>query len=317
MSKSIPSDRINYSGDLNLLIDEVCQAYQLGKLLDYKPIETGYEDFNVKISTSNGLFLAKMLSSERTPKEIERYANIISKVAEAGINHPKSLPSPQQGIVFSCSGVEMIVSEFIEGKTFFELGRSPNDTERQAIIKQAAKINSLDYKPPFYDDSWSVTNIRKMYAKVRPFLNSGDQSMLEKALERYDSIPVDLPRVFVHGDIITTNVVKGDDGEIYILDFSVANWYPRIQELAVIASSLLSGQSLRQRCQLIVDDYDKIVSLQPIEKQNFYDYALAAVAMELIGAYHAKQFEDNNSSENDYWLNLGRQELARELADIS
>jgi len=311
------SDRINYNGDLDLLIDEVCQAYQLGAILDYKPIDTGYEDFNVKIATSKGHFLAKMLSKDRTPKEIERYATIITKVTEAGINRPRPLPSPQQGIVFNYGGVEMIVSEFIEGNTFFELDRSPNDAERQAIIELAAKINSLDYKPPFYDDSWSVTNIRKMYAKVQPFLDLDDQSMLEKTLGRYDNIPVDLPHAFVHGDIITTNVVKGDDGEISILDFSVANWYPRIQELAVMASSLLSGKSLRQRCQLIIDDYEKFAILQPVEKQKLYDYALAAVAMELIGAYHARHFEDNNSSENDHWLSLGREELAREMANIN
>ncbi len=53
---------------------------------------------------------------------------------------------------------------------------------------------------------------------------------VEQAMARYAEILVDdLPHTFVHGDFTKANVLNGDDGKVYILDFSVANWYPRIQ----------------------------------------------------------------------------------------
>lgn len=313
MAKANPLDRINYGGDLATLTAEISQAYQLGEVRRSKPITTGYEDLNIKLTTEKGNFLAKVLSSERTPEDAKRYADIIGVVTEAGINHPEPLISPQKGILYQQDGVSLMLFKFVEGKTFFELNRGPSAEERLEIIEQAAKINSIEYNPPFYDDSWSVTNIHTMFAKVEQFLVDNDKILLAEVLRRYDTVPTNLPHAFVHGDIITTNVVKGDDDKMYILDFSVANWYPRIQELAVIASSLLSGMNLSERCQLLVEDYEKFSSLQEVEKGSLYNYALAAVAMELIGAYHEKHLEGNGSAENNHWMELGRRELKQEL----
>jgi len=134
----------------------------------------------------------------------------------------------------------------------------------------------------------------------------------------YAKIPVDtLPYCFVHGDFTKTNVLKGADGNIYILDFSVANWYPRIQELAIIVANLLhddgSSLSLCDRAEHVLEMYDKLNPLISEEKQHFYAYVLAGVAMEFMGGYQEKFIKGNITEETEYWLKLGRNGLRKEF----
>lgn len=158
-----------------------------------------------------------------------------------------------------------------------------------------------------------------MFHRVKQFIKPDDLNLVEQTIAKFKEIPVaSLPHAFVHGDFTKANVMKGTDGKIYILDFSVANWYPRIQELAVIAANLLyvgaDSISLRDRTELAVAEYGKFNPLEVEEVQHLYAYALAGVAMEFMGAHQEKFVNGNATQETEYWLNLGRNGLRSELA---
>src|SRR5690606_12517683 len=110
------------------------------------------------------------------------------------------------------------------------------------------------------------------------------------------------------------NVIKGEDGKIYILDFSVANRYPRIQELAVIVANLLHDDSettLEGKCEQVANEYSEFNQLTEQERQHLPAYALAGVAMEFMGAHQEKYINGNDTEETDYWLSLGREGLRK------
>jgi Ser/Thr protein kinase RdoA (MazF antagonist) len=154
-----------------------------------------------------------------------------------------------------------------------------------------------------------------MLEKVRQFVAPEDLQLAEQAVERYEAIPVEtLPHAFVHGDFTKANIMKGDDGEIYVFDFSVANWYPRIQELAVIVANLLhdntSERSILEICNLVADEYGLLTDE---ERKHLPTYTLAGVAMEFLGAHQEKYINGIDNEENDYWMSLGRAGLQKEL----
>ncbi|MCL5676115.1 MAG: phosphotransferase, partial [Patescibacteria group bacterium] len=205
------------------------------------------------------------------------------------------------------------------GKNFIELGRVPNTEERKLVVDQAVKINSIDYRPPYLFDSWAIPNIKVMFEKVKKFIQPDDLKMVERVIAQYSEIPVDtLPHCFVHGDFTKANVVMGEDGKIYILDFSVANWYPRIQELSVIVANLLYDKenptTLQERIDLVLNEYSRLNPLTEEEKKYIYPYALAGVAMEFLGAHQEKYINGNDTEETDFWMNLGRNGLKKEFA---
>ncbi|MFH1837876.1 MAG: phosphotransferase [Candidatus Kuenenbacteria bacterium] len=143
--------------------------------------------------------------------------------------------------------------------------------------------------------------------------------MVEQAIAQYSEIPIDiLPHCFVHGDFTKANILKGDDGKIYIIDFSVANWYPRIQELSVIVANLLYDKdnplTLHERIDLVLNEYGKLKPLTKEERKYIYPYALAGMAMEFIGACYEKCINNNDIEENNYWMDLGRDGLKKEFS---
>lgn len=316
MKNSSPLSRISLTSALDTLIGEICKTYDLGNLQNHTVIKEGYEDCNILLKTDKGKFFAKLFAKTREDFEVTRYVDVIFKAVAAGVRHPKILATSQGDNLFDGHGVKLVVLEFVEGKTFYELGRSPSDEELGAIVAEAAKINSMGYSPPYIFDSWAVPNILKMYEKVRQYLSAEDLTLVNEVLKQFKQIPLDtLPKAFVHGDLIQTNVLKGDDGNIYVLDFSVANTYPRIQELAVMASSLISGMSLQQKCQKLTKEYDKINPLTDAEKQHLYAYALAGTAMELLGGHQEKYINDVDTAETDHWIEVGRQGLKDALLE--
>jgi len=318
----ISSNRLNYAGYLNPVVSRLCEAYKIGDLLKFSIIGVGYEDCNVYIETSSGAYVAKMFSKERNQEDIIRYSTIIEKAVVTGVNHPPLIKTIANAVVYcdkEANGTSMVLMKFIGGKTFFELNRAPNGEELRQVIEQAVKINRISYHPSYLFDSWAIPNIKAMFDKVKQFINPNDLELVERAISMYAEIPVgNLPQCFVHGDFTKANVLKGEDGKIYILDFSVSNWYPRIQELAVISANLLhenDGSSfISDRVKLVLSEYDKFNPLSGEEKQHLYAYALAGVAMEFMGAHQEKFIKGNDSEETDYWLNLGRNGLKAELS---
>lgn len=310
-----PSDRLHYSGDLTPVIERVCEVYGIGRLSASSVVEVGYEDCNVIIKTDQAKFVAKMFAKMRTPEDITRYVTTMEKVVQAGVHHPELLITDTGETIYSDSGITLVLMRFVDGKSFLELDRSPSDTERKAVLEQAAKVNSIDYEPPYLFDSWAIPNIHKMLKKVKQYIALEDIPLVEQAIAGYDVIPTDeLPHCFVHGDFTKANVIKGEDGKIYILDFSVANRYPRIQELAVIVANLLHDngeETLEQKCEQIADEYSAFNPLTDQERKYLPAYALAGVAMEFMGAHQEKYINGNDTEETDYWLSLGREGLRK------
>ena len=322
MEKQTPIDRLNYSGDLSPVVDRLCEAYGVGKPIGFSLIEVGYEDCNVVVDTPDKKYLAKIFSKVRSPEDISRYGTIMQKVVDAGVNHPALKKTADGNAIYidpQSGGLSLVLMDFIKGQTFLSLNRAPSDEELKAILEQAAKINSIDYHPPYLFDSWAIPNIKVMYDRVKQLIAPDDLKLVEQAMVRYAEIPVDkLPQCFVHGDFTKANIIKGDDGKIYILDFSVANWYPRIQELAVIVANLLHSEkssdlSLRDKSEIVTREYSELNPLTEEERQHLYPYSLAGAAMEFMGSHQERYINGNDTEETEYWLNLGRQGLRREL----
>lgn len=313
-----PADRLNYTGDLTPVVERVCEAYGVGQLTASSIVEVGYEDCNVIIETGQAKFVAKMFAKTRTPDDITRYATTMEKVVEAGVHHPELLRTDTGETTFTDNGITLVLMRFVEGKSYLELDRAPTEKERKAVLEQASKVNGLEYEPPYLFDSWAIPNIHVMYEKVKQYIEPEDLALVEQVIAAYDAIQVDdLPHSFVHGDFTKANVIKGEDGKIYILDFSVANRYPRIQELAVIVANLLHDNSeltLEQKCQQVADEYSEFNPLTDEEKGHLPVYALAGVAMEFMGAHQEKYINGNGTEETEYWLTLGRQGLRTALA---
>ncbi len=315
-----PLDRLNFSGDIQPVLERACIAYGIGTCEDFSTIPVGYEDCNIILRTTKRKYVAKIFSKMRTDEDITRYVSIMTNVLAGGVNHPQLLMVAGEYLYqdVEIPTIQMVLMHFIEGNSYLSLDTVPSADERKAVLEQAALIHKIDYHPPFVFDSWAIPNFVILLERTQQYIDTDDVPLVMEVKKRFSQIPFDdLPHAFVHGDFTKANVIKADDGKIYILDFSVANWYPRIQELAVIIANLLhdtSGPSLRERVDMVAEEYGRLNSLSETEKQFLYDYSLAGIAMEFMGAHQEKYVNGNDTEETNYWLRLGREGLATALA---
>lgn len=305
--------RIEYRGNLDDLFEKVVEDYELGRLISYKPVLQGYEDFNVILETETGRYLTKMMASFRSNKEARQYADTIRAALNNGISHPKLYKGPEgdlHSINLNGNEIRLVVMDFIDGSDFYSLGEKPNNKEIIFLSQQAARINKLNLNPEFVYDSWAIPNFLKEYEAVKDRLEKEDLKYIEPLAKKFPKLNIDkLPHCFVHGDIISTNVVRSRDNKLYIIDFAVANIYPRIQELAILLCDLFfitDEDKYLANYNLALREYQKIVKLEKEEIEILPTYLKLAHAMHIIPATREK-FKGTKLPENNFWLKSGQE----------
>lgn len=309
-------NRVDFKCDIKFLLTKVCEDYRLGGYLQHRIITVGYEDLNIVLSTNNNRYLIKILADFRDKDDRLRYLGTLLKVMESDIAHPKLYKS-DQGYLYSIdvneTKVYLFVMQFIDGKTFFELGINPTQEEVCFLSFQAALINKIKHNPKYILDTWAIVNFIPQYQRALPYLGKDDITLIEPLISRFENINLTaLPHCFVHGDILSSNVIKDLQGKSWIIDFSVSNYYPRIQELAVLSNMFIDHENpgaFEKNFQLALSVYQKEIQLSQLELKLLPVFIMTANAMQIIGAMNCI-IEMGNSYENQYWLYHGRKGLA-------
>jgi len=307
-------ERIEYQGDLKLLLRQVCKDYDFGDYLSHKVIPVGYEDLNVVLVTSKAKLFVKIFAKFRSQKDCLRYVGVMLEANKAGVSHPriyKSKIGELYEAMMDGSIVRLCLMEFIEGKTFYDLRQLPTTEELRFLAHQAAIINNLPIKPDPVYDSWAIVNLVKEFEEKQQYLSKKDSEVVTPVYKEFRKVNLDqLPHCFVHGDIIKTNVMRSNTGDLYILDFSVSNYYPRVQELAVLFCDLFFNEkyptSFKKNYDRGLFEYQKDIQLTPEELKIMPLYIQAAHVMHIICANYEREVNGNTSKENESWLNLGR-----------
>jgi homoserine kinase type II len=251
---------------------------------------------------------------ERSDNDCKRLVDVYIEAIRKGVNHPKLFESNRRFIYkneIEGTKLRLCIMEFIEGKDFFNLNEKPTIDELKVLAKQAALINSMNIKPTHIYDSWAIVNFLKEFEKKRDYVSKNDLKFLEPLVKAFKEINIEsLPHCFVHGDIIATNVIRDNKGNLWIVDFSVGNYYPRINELAVLACDLCFDLKDKEKSEsnfkTVLSEYQKTIKLTKEELKTLPTYIKLAHAMHVILASYQKFAKGNTTKENEYFLNHGR-----------
>jgi hypothetical protein len=176
--------RINYQGSLKPFLQKICNDFNLGKYHSFEIIPIGYEDFNLKIAADKGAFFVKIFAASRSEEECERYVEIINQTLSNGVSEPK-LYKHNQKFLYKMSDDRLVVMEYIEGKTFYELQTTPTNDEIEFIIKQVTLINTTKLKPSFVYDHWAITNLLKEYEEKGKYLSKSDNDLIKTLVDLF------------------------------------------------------------------------------------------------------------------------------------
>lgn len=304
-------DRINLNTKLSTISNIICEKYNLGSYLSDKIIEIGYEDFNYILTTNIGKYFVKILYTGRDEKESNDYLKRLEKVCNSEVSFPKLLSTDNAflfNLVIENVTYRIFVFEYINGKNLFELNENLSNDEIKYIADQIKLIHKIDFKPNFIYDSWAINSFPNEYQIKKNVIPDEYKVVIEKLYNQYNNIDFNnLPYAFVHGDLMNTNIMKDEKGKLWIIDFAVSNYLPRIQDLVVAACNLCMTDNKKksyQRISILINEYSKGNKLTDNEKRVFKILFDISNAMFLMQASYQKSI-GNNSKETDFWFNKG------------
>ena len=310
-------ERINLDFPLEVLSKDVCKEYDLGTFVDNKLIEIGYEDYNYILTTSKGKFVVKVFSNLRTDEDCQNLADRGSAPHKYGFSCPKIYEANGKNLlVTTLNNVKfrLLVMEYINGKDFFTLNELPTLDDLKLIGEETAKLNQIDFRPPFIYDSWAIINFEKEYKHNIKYIKDESKLLIDKAYKEFKAIDFSkLKYGYVHGDIIETNVLRDENKKLWFIDFSVANYLPRIIDLAITICDLCldlddANQSVvRTKTYLLA--YEKLYPLTDYERQCLKIAIKCHQAITVLETTREKVEENNDSIENQKFLEKGEQGL--------
>lgn len=176
-----------------------------------------------------------------------------------------------------------------------------------------AIIHNQKLDSEFIYDKWAVINFAQEFEDKKQHLSESDYTRLNELIVKFKNIDMQkLPHAFTHGDIISTNVMKDNNGKLWIIDFAVSNYVPRIVDLAVSSCNLcLNPESIketRDKTKMILKEYEKYNKLTSYEKEVFPIFFDIANAMGILQiSYLISQGEA--SEEDKFWYNESQKGL--------
>ncbi len=302
-------NRINLKSELSDLSKMICEKYNLGQYISEEIILVGYEDFNFILTTDIGKFCVKVFNKERTYEDVKKYIDRIELANSLNINTPKVYNcnnSTLCEIVLNDTKFRLCVFQYIDGKSFYDLNEIPTESEIKNIIEQMAHIHNAKLESDFIYDKWTITNFVKEYAEKGKYLDNKYNKIFESLVHKIASVKFEeLPTSFVHGDIISSNVMKDSRHKLWIIDFAVSNYLPRIVDLAVTSCNLcLNPESIDKTIsstKMILEEYQKYNKLTDYELECFPLFYDLANAMGILQISYLNSLGET-SEEDKFWL---------------
>ena len=302
-------DRINLNTNLENISKEICKKYNLDDYISDELILVGYEDFNYILNTTKGKYCVKIFNKERTNKDVNNYIDRIELASTLNINTPKVYRVKNnylQIIDINNNQYRLCVFEYVNGKSFYDLNEIPTEKEIKEIIKQMVYIHNAKLDSEYIYDKWTITNFIKEYKDKKNYLDKKYIDIFNKLTNRLKKVDFNkLVYSFVHGDIISSNVMKDKNNKLWIIDFAVSNYLPRIVDLAVTSCNLCLNPNSKAKTiestKMILEEYQKYIKLNEYELETFPLFYDLANAMGILQISYLNSIGEA-SDEDKFWL---------------
>jgi len=176
-----------------------------------------------------------------------------------------------------------------------------------------AKINNIDYGVDAYYDEWTITNFKEEYEKKIDFIDEENKNLITEVYNKMKSLDFrKFKMAYIHGDIIKSNLILDKNNVVWVIDFSVLNYLPRVIELAVAMFGICltnTRESSISNINTLIKEYNKYNKLDVYELLNLPLVFNCISAMNVLQTAYIKN-TDETFDENEHWLSEGRKGLS-------
>jgi Ser/Thr protein kinase RdoA (MazF antagonist) len=298
------------------LVKAIIKDYKLGSLIKFRQIHEGFEDYNIRLLTTKGIYLLKLFSQFKSFRHVKDNIQGLIEFSNAGIRVPKLYKSVKGEYLYYYETKDTMalgcVMEYFKGKSFLKLEKEPTIEEMRDIVKDIVKINTVSFRPLGIYDVWVVQNLVPEFEKKRMFLSQKDFQFMKPVIKDIKKINYSkCIKGTIHGDLQRSNVLRNNQGEMRIIDFSVMEYNAVAIELATYLSLFCINPQKTGELKAIliykeiIAEYIKYKKLCPYDIKIIPDLMLGTYAANCLAASYELRGKGNDTEETHYWINLG------------
>lgn len=303
-------DRIGKEIDLEELSKNICITYKLGDYNKYKLILVGIDDLSYVLNTSKGRYLVKIINHEKTNEEINEFIQKSSIITRNNINVPKLIPY-EEGYLFTYEidglHINLVVMEYIDGSDLYSNNEHITKADIEKLIDILIPLHKLEEKIENKEyDEYCFMKIKEDYQKTKNVLPKNIKAQVEKMIKEFDKIELEkLPKCFTHGDLISSNIIKDKNKDLWLIDFYQSGIGVRILDIVKVLNSVIDNYKYENDTeeleQYFIEEYNKRMKLTPYELEVLPILrkidVCTGIMMETFDA-----IEGRDNEENQYWL---------------
>ena len=240
--------------------------YSVGTLIDFRGIESGIENTNYFVTTSEGEFVLTLFEV-LTAQELPFYLNFMAHLANHGIPCPRPIANLQNQYLGELKNKPASLVSRLEGTSVLK----PTEMHCAKVGKLLANMHLAGKSYPLSLENPRGATWRKLAAaKVWEFLSSEESELLQNELDFQDRIDLTaLPRGVIHADLFRDNVLFRGTDIGGVIDFYFAGNDIWLFDLAVAVNDWCMtspGELDPERLSAMLTAYAALCSVTDVEK---------------------------------------------------
>lgn len=301
-------ERIGKEIDLKQLSQEICKVYQLGEYCTHTIIEVGIDDLSYYLWTKKGKYVVKNLNIDKTLKEVDRFIKQYDIIMRNSIKAPNLLLNHGKHILLTeLEGIliHSCVMECIDGQDLFSSKKRITNIEIDQLVEIMIALHHIKDKLEIEYDLWSFMKFDKVYQLVKPHIDKTQE--MEKLLQKYKQINFSIfPTCYIHGDLISTNIMRSQKGELSLIDFTSSGTGIRILDIVKVINSVIFnyekiGES-KEQIEYFLEQYQKKEKLSK-EELGYLPFLLQVDShTSVMLAEYEKEKNQIDNQENEFWI---------------
>ena len=300
--------RIGKKVNLKDLSITICKTYMIGIYKKHQIISVGIDDLSFFLWTDNGKYIVKTLNTDKTLKHINDYIKKYEIIMQNNIKAPKLILNRDRHIFISeIDGVylNLCLLEYINGKDLYTLNKKITKEDIDKLVNILRNLHSIKSDLEIEYDEYCFMSLKETFSKCKSVLSDSLTHDITTFIKKHNKINFDnLPKCYVHGDLIQTNIVKDKSNELWLIDFDSSGYGYRILDIVKILSGVIFNYkwpkySVKMQ-EYFLQEYCKCISLTDYELDclDILRKADSYVGLMLL-EYHK---ELNNGAEETFWI---------------
>ncbi len=303
--------RIDSAMTLSSVLESAAGSFGLGNIQSSATILTGYQDYNVELTTSTGRYVVKIFAKDKTIRRIDDVLWAYEAFAKKHVPVPTLRHTTDGQTRMELAGVEhpsyLCVFDFFPGKP---LTRVPvTDTDLVTLTNAMSAIHKTQHTIQPYYDTLAIANVQKEFQLKKDALSADELSLITPVIAKFSRIKLPaFPQSIIHGTFEKENVLKNPAGDLCLLDFGCMDYNASVLDIATcIANVTLYLDKVRrdQVIRVMLDTYHASRPLTPEERAALPTLIRCQYAAYAIGMSHHMRIDHDMSKQTQTWLDRG------------